>query len=138
MNASLRTDSQLAAWPTPNALPESRGGLQSNPEAALKRREQGHMLNLDDAATLASWATPKVKTGAYCYSQGDHDKPVLNLEGQAQLTAFGQTPNGSHAGTERRGQLNPALSRWLMGLPPAWDDCAVTATQSLPRRRKRS
>jgi hypothetical protein len=50
--------SGFGSWPTPNAIPPSRGGLQSDPEAALKRRAQGHMLNLDDAATLASWATP--------------------------------------------------------------------------------
>ena len=27
---------------------------------------------------------------------------------------------------------------WLMGLPPVWDDCAATAMQSMPKRRKSS
>lgn len=31
------------------------------------------------------WPTPKVATGAYSYSSGDHEKPVLNLEGAAKL-----------------------------------------------------
>ena len=46
------SDSGFGGWPTPNAMPENRGGLQTNPEAALKRRKNGHQLNLDDAATL--------------------------------------------------------------------------------------
>jgi hypothetical protein len=45
---------------------------------------------------------------------------------------------GSSAAMESGGQLNPAHPRWLMGLPPVWDDCAVMAMQSLPKQRKRS
>ena len=134
------SDNGCSGWPTPNALPVGRGGLMRNPEAAMRRRTQGHMLNLDDAATLVGWPTPRSveatptvndSTGStHCYSRGDPDRIVLKLPGQALL--------GSPASTENRGALNPAHSRWLMGFPPEWDDCAATAMPSSRKSRRSS
>ena len=129
----LCVTAQLASWPTPHT--------NSSTGAGTGGREGG--VNLQ---TVASWATPKVRTGKYQYANGDHSKPYLNLEGQVDLaTAFGETPYGSPAETEKRGQLNPALSRWLMGLPVIWDLCALRVTPtirtrnvlSMPRSSKR-
>ncbi|CAB5238178.1 hypothetical protein UFOVP162_7 [uncultured Caudovirales phage] len=59
------------------------------------------------------------------------------LDVTAQLTS-GPTVIGSSAEMENTGQLNPAHSRWLMGLPPEWDACAPMATPSSRKPRKRS
>lgn len=62
--ANLQDEVHLTGWPTPTGMPPSRGGLQTTPENARRRIEQGHMLNLDDAvqfATVAGWASPTTR-----------------------------------------------------------------------------
>lgn len=108
----LPRQAYLAAWPTPNAAsPQNLRGNGTDPE---RRLAQGRQIGIQDAVRYLLHPSP------------------------ARLTASGELLTGSYAGTASGGQLNPAHSRWLMGLPPEWDACAPTATPLTRRPRKPS
>jgi hypothetical protein len=86
---------------------------------------------------LAGWTTASATDGERAGTI-TRDMTGSSLTQQAQLVASGPMPTGSPAGTGKPGQLNPAHSRWLMGYPPEWDDCAVMGTQLCQRAPKRS
>ena len=116
------------SWPTPQAHDASRRMGQVS-------RTGGRSRNLEDYVTLASWPTPTALSSATeDYNEAGDS---CNLR-KTRLLVSGPTATGSPAETAKPGQLNPAHSRWLMGYPRAWDDCAVTAMPSCPKSPPRS
>jgi hypothetical protein len=104
----LPRQANLAGWPTPNA--SNVKNAYQDPDKVIARKEAGRQSNLQDFAAMA---------------------------GPARLTATGKLLTGSTAEMESGGQLNPAHSRWLMGLPPEWDACAPTATRLSRKSRQK-
>lgn len=160
---NLEDQSMLVGWPTPNAMEGGqtrRGGKRrnellmgglvgwatpssrdwkdtpgmattgTNPDGSTRARID--QLPRQAAQAIRGWATPRAEdaeSSGMRHGRGIAD--TLSAQVGQDLTSF-------HAGTEKRGALNPAHSRWLMGFPVEWDSCGATAMQSCRNSRRNS
>jgi len=117
------------------------GWLSPTATDAKSSARHGYMLTGNagttflDAARLSGWATPTArdhKSGSVSDATMRRNSRPLSEQAR-RLADSGPTPSGSAVQTESRGQLNPDLPRWLMGLPVEWANCADMATPSSHR-----
>jgi len=116
----------LAGYPTPGAADGSKAPDQyarGNP-------------SLPGLMKLVGYRTPSSSDGEGGVVEIRKGKAGRYKLRDQIMQVSGAISTSSPSKTEKRGALNPAHSRWLMGFPPEWDDCAVTVTPSTLKRQR--
>lgn len=137
--------SDSGSWPKEWATPAARDWISESATDDFNAKRWGHKRGKPLSAQVmwqAAWPTPTALSPATKDYNEAGDS--CNLR-RTRLLVSGLTATGSPAETAKPGQLNPSLSRWLMGLPQAWDFCALRViptirtrnVSSLPRSSKK-
>ena len=140
-NGALSADAAMCGWATPKAS-DGDGGRTTMTKG-------GGNAHLQIETRLAGWPTPMAGTPAQNGNNaaGNNDSSRLTealCRWPVPLTASGAGPIGFLLGRNgwethpASGQLNPGHSRWLMGIPRIWCQCAIRASRSLKAKKRAS
>lgn len=130
---NIQSAVMLAGWQTPVA-----NDATGSTHCYSGKNQDGTpnvCLKLPGTVLLTGWPTPTTSNtrspsvdAAMNMRRQDGSKTKQRLQdfagitGPLRLTVFGEMRTGSYVEMGNGVQLNPAHSRWLMGLPLAWDE----------------
>ncbi len=123
----------LAGWVTPTSRDWKDSAGMTAQRDGKERLDQ-----LPRQAFMAGWPTPRAVDGEKGFENiagvriGNAEEGTVGRFAEhggmvdefrpLRLTVFGEMRTGSYVEMANGVQLNPAHSRWLMGLPHAWDE----------------
>ncbi len=116
---------RLSGWPTPQV-----SNITNATTVQMSGDGRATPNKIGWAAALAGWGTPTTRdwkdTSGMTAQRGGKERldqlpRQAYTAGPLRLTVFGEMRTGSFVEMGNGVQLNPAHSRWLQGLPKAWD-----------------
>lgn len=123
---TLQNVAQMAGWPTTTTTSEGTGSAR----AAAKQGGD----SLRSTVQMAAWATTTTRDWRSDRGQLTSEE-LYGSKGQPLARqALYSDATGCSVTMAEFGLLRPEHSRWLLRLPPAWDDCMVSAMQSTRKR----
>lgn len=131
---NLDEQAAIAGWPTPNCPEWGRSiGPPHEWRGNTSYSSTGRKIQMDTQAIarMAGYNTPRATDGTH----GGPNQTGGSLPADAALLGGGTY--GFLARMEKRGALNPGLSRWLMGYPVEWCQAAIRAHRGMRRTPER-